>query len=420
MHFNSSSRFAEEISSTMILIRNAFGDILYSLNVSLNNPKDVYKMLKIDNKLGWKIYSVMCEVDPFIAAQYVPGKSACMSFVKSCKKLGTPEKLLRKVNEVCEQFNLMVEKHSDSRNGFNLMMLSFSEKGRSKAYQSQQKAAFLAFSHLLGVHANTQLATWILAPSDSRAGNDKPTVDVANITGFVDFQRNRPNVPWLLEWAFFSSDDDYAGTKIRTFPLENEELDKENPTKVPFYYSFCSEPLPIVSSSRNYDGRTIFELDEGPVGNTESITYLTGQISRNVFKGYRTAKNNYRNVKVRSRTPVERLLFDQIIHKDLLGPGEPELYIFGEFTGYDQAASADQINKHCRLPIDVFIQKLGTGISSTYTTHIPWYTKMLEDAFTRLQWDPSEFTTYRAVIDYPIIPSTIHMRSILPEEKVRN
>ncbi|MCK5785285.1 MAG: hypothetical protein KAH54_01860, partial [Candidatus Sabulitectum sp.] len=230
----------------MILIRNALGDILYSLNVSLDNPKDVYKILKIDKKLGWKIYNVMCEVDPFISAQYVPGKAACMSFIKRCKKLGTREELLRRVEEVCGQFNMMVEKHSDSRNGFNLMMLSFSEKGRSKAYQSQQKAAFTALSHLLGVHADTQLATWILSPSDSKAGNDEPSVDIANITGFVDFQRNRPNVPWLLEWAFFSSDDKYTGTQIKTLPLENEERDRENPMKVPFYYSFCSEPLPRV------------------------------------------------------------------------------------------------------------------------------------------------------------------------------
>ncbi|MCK5787276.1 MAG: hypothetical protein KAH54_12060, partial [Candidatus Sabulitectum sp.] len=182
----------------------------------------------------------------------------------------------------------------------------------------------------------------------------------------------------------------------------------------------CSEPLPRVTCSREHNGRTVYELEEGPVGNTESITYLTGQISRNVFKGYRTAKNKYRNVKVRSRTPVGKLLFDQIIHKDLLGPGEPELFIFGEFTGYDRTSAADQRNQHSRLPIDAFIQTPGTGISSTYTAHIPWYTKMIEDVFTKLKWDPSEFTTYRTVIDYPVIPSTVHMRSILPEKKGGN
>jgi len=204
---------------------------------------------------------------------------------------------------------------------------------------------------------------------------------------------------------------------IKVEPLEKREPDQDNPMGVPFYYSFCSKPLPNVICSRKRDGHTVHELEEAPIGNTESITCITAQISRDVFNSYRTKEDRYREVVVRARTPVERLVFDQIVHLDLIGPLEPELFIFGEFTGYDWSKPAEFRNPHSCLPMNVSIQKLGMGLKATYTPHIQWYTDMMEDVFSKLQWDPAMFRTYRVVIDYPVIPSTVNMRSLLREKE---
>ena len=402
--------FGEDIEPVITQMKNALGDILYSLEVSLDNPRDVYKKLKIDKKLGWKIYNVACEEDPFLAAQFVPGVAACNNLIKSFRKLGTPEHFLVKAKDACRRFELLIEKHAGSRKEFDLMLLSCSEKGRSKAYMSQQKAAFTAYSHLLGAQASTQLCTWLFSPSEKGDNHD-----VATIRGFIDFRRNRPNVPWLLEWAYFTDDNDTPKSFVKVEPLEKVQGGQNNPMTVPFYHSFCSKPLPNIVSSRKLEGHVVHELEEAPIGNTEAITCITAQIARDVFKSYRTNEDRFREVLIRARTPVERLVFDQIVHTDLIGPLEPELFIFGEFTGYDWAKSAELRNPHSTLPIKASIQKLGKGIDAAYTPHIPWYTDMIEDAFKRLQWDPAKFRTYRVVIDYPVIPSTLNMRSLLPE-----
>ncbi len=404
--------FGEDIKPVITLLKNTLGDILYSLDISLDNPRDVYKKLKIDKKLGWKIYNVACELDPFLAAQFLPGKAACMNFMESCKKLGTPVKLLGRAKEACEEFNLLVEKHADSRKEFDLMLMSCSDKGRSKAYLSQQKAAFTANSHLLGVQAGTQLCTWVFSPSACGEYHD-----IASIRGFIDFRRNRSNVPWLLEWVHFTDDDNVPKSLVSVEQLEKRENDKNNSMGVPFYYSFCSAPLPNIISSSKRKEHIVHELEEAPIGNTESITCITAQIAREVFRKYRTEEDRFREVVVRARTPVERLVFDQIVHLDLIGPLEPELFVFGEFTGYDWAKSAEFRNPHSCLPINASVQKLGPGIRAAYTPYIPWYTDMLEDAFGKLLWNPEEFRTYRVVIDYPVIPSTVNMRSLLPERE---
>ncbi len=232
--------FGEDIEPVITQMKNTLGNILYLLEVSLDSPRDVYKKLKIDKKLGWKIYNVACEEDPFLAAQFVPGAAACSNLIKSFRKLGTPEDYLVKAKEACRKFDLPVEKHAGSRREFDLMLLSCSEKGRFKAFMFQQKAAFTAYSRLLGLQAGTQLCTWFFSPSEK--GNDH---DVATIRGYIDFRRNRPNAPWLLEWAYFTDDNDVPKNFVKVEPLEKAPDGRNCPAEVPFYHSFCSEPCPI-------------------------------------------------------------------------------------------------------------------------------------------------------------------------------
>lgn len=403
--------FGEEVKATVAGMKTTLGDILYHLDIEVDNPRDVYKKLNIDKKLGWKIYNVICEPDPFLAAQFVPGKAACRKFIKLCRKLGTPKETLKHAKEACRKFDMLVEKHADGRREFDLMLMACSRKGRSKAYLSQQKAAFSACSHLLGVQADNQLCTWIFHPSACGEFHD-----IASIRGFTDFRRNRPNVPWLLEWAYFTDDDHVPKSFVKVEPIEKSEAGNEDAPAVPFYKSFCSKPLPSVISSKVHEGRVVHELEEAPIGNTESISFVTGQLAREVFSSYRTKEDRFREVLVRARTPVERLIFDQIVHRDLIGPSEPELFVFGEFTGYDWAKSAEYRNPNSQLPVDAYIQELGWGSEAAYTPHIPWYTEMLDDVFQKLDWDSDKFMTYRVVIEYPVIPSTVNMRSILPEK----
>ena len=142
----------------------------------------------------------------------------------------------------------------------------------------QQKAAFTAYSRLLGLQAGTQLCTWFFSPSEK--GNDH---DVATIRGYIDFRRNRPNAPWLLEWAYFTDDNDVPKNFVKVEPPEIVPDGRNYPAEVPFYHSFCSKPLPNIVSSRELEEHVVYELEEAPIGNTKVITCLTAQIARNVF-----------------------------------------------------------------------------------------------------------------------------------------
>ncbi len=407
------SRFTEDLKSTISTIKSVILDTLVQLDIPVDNPRDVYRILEIDKKLGWKIFNVVSEEDPFLAAQFVPGKVACGKFLRLCSKLGTPPELIKRAKQACKSFEEMVKRHADSRSEFDLMLMSCSSKGKSKAYLSQQKTAFNAYSHLLGVQAVTQLSTWAFHPSD-----DGVNMDVANIRGFMNFRRNRPKVPWILESSRFIDDKGTVPDRVSPRPLDNQPGRNSDPMEVPFYRRFCSEPLPDVISSVCYAGRVIHELREAPIGNTETTTLITAQIAGNASSRFRTANDRYREVAVRARTPVKKLVLDQLVHMDLLdGPEKPELLVFGEFTGYDWGKPSDMKNPNSILPIEVDVSTHGPGLESAYTPFVPRYLEMLRDAFEKLGWPGHKFVLYRAIIEYPVIPSSVIMRSPLPGRK---
>ena len=402
--------FEEDVREIISLLRNSFGLLFKSVPESLRSAHEVHKAFGVDRKLGWKIFKMVTEEDPFLAAQFVPGPGACRKFLRKASGRGVPSDVVASCRESLQSFAAMVETHAGDRASFDLMLLSCSEKGMQQAYRSQQKAAFQAYSHLLGVQARTQFCSWIFGVSSNSTRHD-----VLNIRGLVDLRRNRPNVPWLMEQVHFTDDDGNIDRDVDVVPLVSPDPDEDRLPAPPYYFDFCSRPLPSVVSSVNRDGHMVHELAEGPLGDTEAMTCVTAQVARSVFECYRTEHDRFREILVLARTPVETLILDQISHRDILGPHEPELFVFGEFTGYEWAESAEHRSPHSRLPMDSLVHKLGTGVQAAFTAHIPRYVEMLEDAFGRMGWNPDGFVVYRTVIEYPVIPSTINMRTLLPE-----
>ncbi|MBN1433844.1 hypothetical protein JW921_03735 [Candidatus Fermentibacterales bacterium] len=406
----SQSSFEGDVRETMSLVRGVFGEVFRALPETLRSAHEVHKAFGVDRKLGWKVFKMVTDEDIFLAAQFVPGPGACAKFLRKASARGLDSSLIDGCKKALGDFSRMVERHAGDRAAFDLMLLSCSEKGMAQAYRSQQKAAFVAYSHLLGVQARTQFCTWVFGLSDDRMSHD-----IIALRGFVDLRRNRPNVPWLMEQARFTDDDGNPDNDVAVRPLVGAAADG-SPLPAPFYHEFCSSPLPQVIGSVSKNGRFFHELAEGPLGDTEAMTCVTAQVARAVFPAWRTDQDRFREILALSRTPVEALILDQVAHRDLLGPHEPELFAFGEFTGHEWAESAEHRNPHGRLPIDARVQMLGWGAAAGFTALVPRYVEMLEDVFRRMGWDGSDFAVHRAVIEYPVIPSTVNMRTLLPEK----
>jgi hypothetical protein len=388
----------KQASKRLVRLRNAISSILRALPVSIDQPCNVYRTLSIDRMLGWKLFKIYELEDIFLAAQYIPRKAAFGSFLKASAANGISPPLLDEARQAFDEFTALVDVHAGDRSSLELMLLAFSEDGLIQVYREQQKAAFHANRFIYGLEARVEFFTQFVSPS-----SDKRYLDITHIKGFVDMRRNRPNVSWCYEHPL---------TRKRSGTIEPPDFDRPlvNPEElpgdgsIPWYPEFCSCEFPDVEKhldSVDY----LQEIFPDSTGKTALMTL--------VFANHYRTENQMDfeegdGTSLKISTPVETLVMDMFIDRDLLNRPELQLRVFTDvdYRGCPHVPGYLRSQRE-RLPTDSSVRFMGRGISASYLHEVRRYEEILRDAFSRRGLDDTKYDLYRVKLEYPVIPSTI-------------
>lgn len=393
--------FQEDVTRTILDLRKAIGIVVSKLPERVDSPHDVYQVLGLDKKLGWRIYKIIHEDDLFFAAQFVPGRHSFGRFIKSCKGKGVEKKFLDDALQAVENFYEIIDVHSGDRQSMDMMLMASSRDGRDQAFNTLRKQAYYAQSHLLGLQAETQLDAWFFGPSATEG-----MLDVAEVKGLFDIRRNRPGVKWVIDTPCFFTGNDH-----------NEQFFTETITagpqcnlmeKVPFLEKYCSDPLPALKTVTSHSCGPVYELGDGPVGNTNLIDTVTGTISRGLFPIKPDEAEKHHEVSVKMYTPVQNLVLDLFFHETMAETmaGNPTAKMLFDYYSHGGALCYRSDRDH--IPMNIKPLMIGTGTGCAYTPLIPAYSDMLTDVFQCLRWDPDEFLVYRTRVEYPVVPSSLY------------
>jgi len=398
---NSITRFQEDVTRTILDLRKAIGIVVSKLPERIDSPHDVYQVLGLDKKLGWRIYKIIHEDDLYFAAQFVPGKHSFGRFIKSCKNKGVEKTFLDDALRAVEDFYEIIDVHSGDRQSMDMMLMASSRDGRDQGYNTLRKQAYYNQSHLLGLQAETQLDSWFFGPSAVEG-----MLDVAEVKGLFDIRRNRPGVKWVIDTpCFFTGTEHEEQFFTETiFPQATCSLLE----KVPFLEKYCSEPLPSLKAVTSQSCGPVYELEEGPVGNTNLIDTVTGTVSRGIFPVDPHEGEEHHEVSVKLYTPVQNLVLDLFFHETMAETmaGNPSARMM--FDYYTRGGALIYRSDRDLVPMEIKPMMIGTGTGCAYTPLIPRYSEMLAEVFQCLRWDPDEFVVYRTRVEFPVVPSSLY------------
>jgi len=406
---NSITLFQEDVTRTILSLRKAIGIVVNKLPERIDSPHDVYQVLKLDKKLGWRIYKIIHEDDLFFAAQFVPGKHSFGRFIKSCKTMGVEKKYLDSALNAVEEFYDIIDIHSGDRQSMDMMLMASSRDCRYQPFNALRKQAYYAQSHLLGLQAETQLDAWFFGPSATPG-----MLDVAEIKGLFDIRRNRPGVKWVIDTPCF-----FTGTNHEE-QFFTETIDSRSSCnlmeQVPFLEKYCSDPLPELNAVTSQGCGPVSELANGPVGNTNLIDTVTGTVSRGIFPLKPDETEKHHEVSVKIYTPVQNLVLDLFFHETMAETmaGNPSAKML--FDYYNRGGALFYRSDRDHIPMEVKPMMIGTGTGCAYTQLIPAYSEMLADVFQCLRWDPDEFVVYRTRVEFPVVPSSLYYTDALVKQ----
>ncbi len=398
--------FERDAEQVLTQIRSVLSDLLGSLPERAHRPQEVTRVLKVDKKLGWKVANLVQTPDPFELAQHVPGRSGLKILLTAAKNRKVPQELLDRVQAAIHEYDRLIEVHAGDRATLEMMLVSRAKQGRERVDLEHRRAAFRSNSYIWGIQAKTQFRTYFLHPSEQEG-----LFDLVSLRGFVGLRRIRSGVPFALHRAKVVDDD---GVQRRTFQSEwlDSEAAPEDSCGVPLLREFCTKPLPKVRRVTVRPGLVDYEIVEGQVGNTAMSTCVMGELVRGAVPRYREAHNERVELAMRVNTPCERLIFDQIIHRELFPKVDPRLSVYSELTGETPPLQLAQAR--IALPVFEQVNFLGRGRSILYSAEVPRYSEIADFVFNRFGWDSQEWDIYRVTMDFPPIPTSVVVSTDLP------
>lgn len=360
-------------------------------DVGLGNARasEVGRALGLDKSLAWKVARFVKDEDPAAAARLMPGSGGVDIVLRAAGARGADDTHIAAVRTADKALREFVERHAGDRRSFEAMFAAGGAAGGLEL--DVRRELYRASSAAWGVRARTQFLTLILRPSETTKG----AIDFIKLGGFVELERLRTDVPWIISRFTMQDDSGRERYVVKRVPLEPSGADA-----MPLMTRYCSHPMPKINRFENtnciYD-----ELAPGPVGRRGAVTVITGERYIAAASHVRAKGNEWAVYPLTVRTPVEGVQFDVLIHPDLGHLGPARVSRRGLFE--------DRPRPQGGL-VNLETESAGS-VRAPFTSgsaRVPRYAELVREGFERAGWgDPDEYRGYRADVEYPLTPSEI-------------
>jgi hypothetical protein len=269
-----------------------------------------------------------------------------------------------------------------------------------------RKELFLAHSRMWGIRGRVQLRADFIHPSSAKAGWE----DIATIRAFIDLVRLRPELRWILPRAKIT-DERRTTTLGGWYPIDPQAYMAYGAPIMPEY---CTAPLPSLQDepARPLPNTDRFMLADWPVGVRSPVTVVMGEAGDAMTPSWTNDPTFKGESYTRAYTPVELLVMDHFVHKDLFGRLDPTLHVLGDLGPWMPYPVQGELRNE--IAVAERVQFLGRGISCATLPAMNNYAQLLAEVCTRQHWNPTDFDVYRVRIEFPPVPCTVSLRYPMP------
>lgn len=396
--------FDSHVRQAVQSIRSALAQILASVDADVTQPRGMARRFGLDKTLAWKLSRIVAEDNLVELVDYLPGRAGLEIAMNSLEKAGASAYAISALRHALAEFDRVIDIHCGDRETLELM-LGLMQHDDQERIEAHRKSAFHGNRAIWGVQARLQLCMHFVSPN---AANPS-MLDTVLVSGLVDLRRLREDTVWPIAIFRQFSDD---GTPLPTDDyLPIDDTIAEN--GLPVVREFSSQPLPPMRTRSGVAGKTVYELAEGPVGNTAAVTCITGRIGRGRFKRYRDEHDELSEYMVAVNTPAETLVHDLFLHKDIRPEHAPEVAVYSQLRSEPEYPSGGRDRGLLRFSEECL--GLGASARGIVTPEFPQHHSLIERVLERLGRSADEFHGYRFRMRYPPMPAIALFRHPLPE-----
>ncbi len=403
------SAFSAETSPTSLgevldafhAVRTSIAELMDAVGVDPNKTRESARLLGLNRGLAWRLSRVVREGDVPAVVGDVPGKQSIRKFIAACRERGAADDALNEAERAIGAFEDAVREAWGDRKTLSTLMASRAESDPSIEQERSRRKLYEGAFAYWGVQAQVRFVTVFVLPSKE----DPSMLDAAHVTGYLGFRRLSERAwPLVYEVVEQSRGEVVKFRKSALDPAGKNEAERQ------LMKQFCRPESPDIRVVE-CGGEKRFELASGPVGNAGLTTCVFGSYLHQISERHPASPNTC-GFMVRLQTPVERLIFDMFVHKDVALDEPPGVQLLDRMTYQHTHIEADFPRQE--LPLSERVVSLHGGRHAV-TSHIPWYPRMLDWVSERIGVGLDAFDASRFEMSYPPISTTVSRRfPILP------
>lgn len=375
------------------------------VGVDPTKTRESARELGINRGLTWRLTRMVQESNPTLAASDVPGAQSMAKFLDACRVKGAPESAIDSAQAALREFEAALASCSGDRKTLAMLMANHGDIKATAEAEKVRRKLFEGACGTWGVQARVRFVTVFVFPSP----NDPTMLDAGHVNGFVGFRRLRTQAVPLSYEAVHKS----TGEAIK-FSKEPLDPSGAGEGKAQVYKKFSNPPEPDIRMVES-GGYRRFELATGPVGNEGLTTCVFGTRLRQLYDRYSETPETA-GFMVLLNIPVERVMFDLFIHRDIRLDKHPKTLLLDRllFPHVNNEADFDRQS----LPLAESAHALPHGMDGTLCPYMPWYTAMVADATGRIGQSIDDFVGSRFEMMYPPITATLRREfNLLPRPR---
>ncbi|MBY0112399.1 MAG: hypothetical protein K2Y21_06225 [Phycisphaerales bacterium] len=379
----------------------ALTDMLADAGLHNARPSEVGRRLGLDKSLAWKISKVLESAETAEAFRHLPGRSGMEIVLRSATRRQVDAAKVERARAAFQEIEEFVVRHAGDRRTFEAMLAGEQPDAGTEA--EERRAYFRAGAAIWGVRAAVQFLMLALKPSAARPGY----LDVAQVSGLVNLERLRPDVPWIVRRLRANSDSGASVFQVTREPLVRERAERGLP---PLFDAYCSSPLPELRQFEGSGGWIYDELVPGEVGRRGAATVVLGERYIGIAPMERGEDNTTGEYSLTVRTPSECVLFDLLLHRDLAHFGRPTRAVYGLLEDRQATSVAVRVDGgRPALLTPVPATDLGTP-ATVQTRRLAFYPGLVTDALAAAGFGGlADFRGYRAELEYPPFPCDLRL-----------
>lgn len=390
-----------EVVAAFHVVRAAISELFTAIGADPTKTRESATKLGLNRGLAWRLSRVVRAANPSGVVSDVPGPQSMAKFLDVCRERGAPEVKLRRAAEAIDAFEVAVSSCSGDRKTLAMLMSNQSGGAPASEVERSRRTLCEGASAVWGVQAQVRFVTVFLYPTP---GNSL-TLDAAHVTGFVGFRRLCER-SWPLSYEAVHKADGSV-QRFSKQPLDPEGVGEG---ELQLLKEFCEPRRPKINVVESEDYKR-FELAPGPVGNQGLTTCVFGSLLSGISQRY-SSDGDTSGFMVLLQTPIERVVFDMFLHRDIEVSDIPRVQLLDRLT-YPYVNRESEFDKQL-LPITEAPAPLPGGIAGALCPHMPFYPRLLEFVCGRTGVGFESFRGSRFEMAYPPIATILSRRFLLP------